>query len=232
MEQIAPFIFPSYVFLQLLQLVWTFRLARLITRLDLALLVIIQVAIFYDNSAMVLGLLLKADATLEMINSARFLLHSFLAPSLIVLATRILLDTLKEAKETANRQKYEKIAWIVAVAVSLFWTGANFFIVLKLAPLGAVQRYTMNRDLTPLWIFLLTPAAISLITVYIAVVGIFVWRKLKSAWLLVAAALMLGIGGAFPASTSAIPITNGAELIFVFGLLFTELKISKSKESP
>jgi hypothetical protein len=223
MEQIAPFIFPFYVLLQLLLFVWSLSLIRRLSRIDLGILTIMQLGLLYDNAAIAAGVFLKAGTVLEILNSGRFLFHSLLAPSLIVVATRILLATMKEA----NHQKYETIAWIVAATLSLFWTGANLFIVMKLAPLGTLLRYTMDRDLTPLWIFGLTPASIFLITFFIAVTGFFVWRRLKWPWLLLGSVFMLIIGGIFPASSNGIVIGNGVEIVFILSILLTTLRVSK-----
>jgi hypothetical protein len=85
----------------------------------------------------------------------------------------------------------------------------------------------MDRDLTPLWIFFLTPASIFLITLFIAVTGFYVWRRLKWPWLLNGAVLMLVIGGIFPASSNGIVIGNGVEIVFILSILLTVLKVGK-----
>ncbi|MBV1852637.1 hypothetical protein [Catellatospora tritici] len=152
-----------------------------------ALVAVLCAGLAYDNIAVALGRVLGYGPTLETVNAGRFWIHALLTPLLLVAATLI---GARLGVALLARRGVLIGAWILALA--LIALGAATDIVrLTLAPADYADtlRYTNTATAGPL-----VPAIATMLA--LIVVGVLLWRRAGTAWLLLGTVAMLVAAGA------------------------------------
>lgn len=181
------------------------------TPADLALLVV--AGLVYDNSVITLGRFLGEGPLLEGLNLARYWLHAFLTPLLVV------------------------FAWHAVARAGVSWartTAAAGAAVLAAAALVVLELVTVVAGLSvePSWEYgVLTysdtssgggpPLMVLFVAAALVVAGFLLWRRQGWVWLLVGAGV-LTVGSTVPVPVDSGAVTNAFELVLLISVLATK----------
>ncbi len=204
-------------------LIWSLAMAR---RADLFVpsnvLPLVIVALIYDNVILATGQLIGEGSLLETVNGARFWLHAFLSPHLVI----ITIDAMGRAGLMVIRQR-----WVAFVALAIYvalviidLTNEVFGLVLEPVREYGVLSYSSVEPATG------PPPMIIGVTLVLLVSAVVVFWKQRWPWHL-AAVLLMGIRDSTSLPIESAAITNLFEFILMTTLLLTKQFQDRASES-
>lgn len=184
--------------------------------------VLVAAALIYDNSVLALGRFIGEGSLLEGLNLARYWIHAFLTPLLVV------------------------AAWHTTVRAGVRWARSRAAVVLTgvvVVALVVLEVVTVLADLSiePRWEFGVLsysdtasqgpPLMVLVVALALIVAGVLVWRRTRWPWLLAGAVLMT-LGSAVPVPIDSGAVTNAFELILLTSILATKWHQDRSAAPP
>ena len=194
-------------------LAWGIALAarrRSLILSDLALPVL--AALVYDNAVIGLGSFIGESAGLEGLNAARYWLHAFVTPLLVLVAWGVF---------TRAGVRWAKTAWAGAIAIVVTAALIVYEVIVGAASAQLVARQEYGTlsysnenapDGPPLMVLVVAAALL--------LAGVFVWKRQRWPWLFVVTVLMV-IGSAVPFDIPSGAATNAFELVLLLGIVAT-----------
>ncbi|UQZ36488.1 hypothetical protein C2I18_24910 [Paenibacillus sp. PK3_47] len=189
-------------------------------RLGYVALFAVTAALIWDNGVMAAGTTIGEGGLLESLNTARYWLHAFCTP-LLVLAS---LDLIRWAGSTWAKTTIAKaIAWIfTAGLIVLELTTHTFSLQLKpMLEYGALRYVPANEESGP-------PVMVLLIMIPLLAAGITLWKRKVTAILFLGTALML-VGSMISLPVESSAITNVFELILIASLWYSVYALQKQE---
>lgn len=197
----------------ILLLVWGIALVvrrRRVIASDAVLLVL--GALVYDNAVLGLGAFAGEGPGLEAANAARYWLHAFVTPLLVLVAWKVL---------SRAGVRWAKSAWAVFTAFALTAALIVYEIIVGAAPAqlvadreyGVLSYANENAPGGP-------PIMVLVVAAALLVAGAYVWKRIRWPWLFLVTLLMV-IGSAVPVPVPSGAITNLFELILLVGVVAT-----------
>lgn len=173
---------------------------------------LIFAALVYDNAVLGLGSFIGEGAGLEAANAARYLLHAFVTPLLVLVAW----DMLRRAGVRWAKTTWALIAALVVTAALIAYevvVGAASARLVAEREYGVLSYANENAPDGPPIMVLVVAAALLL-------AGVHLWKSQGWPWLCLATVLMV-IGSAVPIPVPSGAVTNAFELILLIGVLAT-----------
>ena len=208
----AVFWYSLFTFATLALLPWGLNLHSQVHCLELTLLVIITIAIVYDNAIVSLGHLIGKGNILLWLSQPRFFLHVVLTPFSVLVA---LCQSERAGILLTSSPTLKLIAWLLTIALIV----SDLF------------RYYQKFNPIPVWFqgtLRYTNASVShppipaMITiVLVGIIGILIWHQAQWPWLFISSLVMF-IGGAIPFSLVGPTVCSGVEVFLLIGFLATE----------
>lgn len=206
-------IFLGFCIAYLALLVWGIALVLRRKRFilsDLTLLVVL--GLVYDNAVIGLGATIGEGPALEGLNAARYWLHAFLTPLLVLVAWHVLIRT---------GVRWARTAWAAVVAIGVTAALMVYEVIVGALPMqltaewqyGALSYSNDNAPAGP-------PIMVLVVSVALLLAGIVIWVRQKWPWLNLATILMVG-GSAVTLPIPSAAITNAFELILLIGIIAT-----------
>lgn len=169
-------------------------------------------ALVYDNAVLGLGSFIGEGGALEALNGARYWLHAFVTPLLVLVAWDIMV---------CAGVRWARRTWATIVALAITGTLIVYEIVVGAASarLVAEREYGIlsysneNAPDGPPLMVLLVAAALLIAAVY-------VWKRQRWVWLFIVTVLMV-IGSAVPFDIPSGAATNAFELALLIGVVAT-----------
>lgn len=174
---------------------------------------LVIVALIYDNVILATGHLLGEGALLETLSGARFWLHAFLTPLLVIFA----IDAMGRAGLRVIRQRWAAVVAFAIYAGLVILDLLNEVRGLMLEPVreyGASSYTSVEPSSGP-------PPMIIGVTLVLLVSAVVVLWKQRWPWYL-AAVILMGIGGSVTLPIESAAITNAFEFILITSLLLTK----------
>lgn len=211
------YLFFAFAYLVLfLFMVWSIRRYGMNSLSNVLILVI--TALIYDNAILGVGSWIGEGQTLEALNTARYWLHAFLTPLLIIFS----LDVLRKAG-------YKWANTSAALWITIFFTLAAIAVELVTVVLGlsleAETKYGVlsysatNAPSGP-------PVMILMITLVLLVASVLLWKRTGWFWMFIGVVLIL-VGSMVDIPIESGAITNAFELILNISLLLTKFHLDK-----
>lgn len=206
-------IFLGFAVAYLALLVWGLALLVRRKRLipsDLALLVVL--GLVYDNSVIGLGGTIGESGTLEGLNAARYWLHAFLTPLLVLVAWHVVIRT---------GVRWARTVWAAAIALGATAALMVYEMIVGALPmrLSADWEYgalSYGNDDAPAG----PPIMVLIVALALLLAGILIWVREKWPWLAIVTILMVA-GSAVSLPIPSAAITNAFELILLIGIMAT-----------
>ena len=188
---------------------------------DLVLLVVL--ALVYDNAVLAAGVLIGEGPALELMNGLRFWFHAFVTPLLVLVGWHT-------GARTGAR--WARSGWTAATAGLLtagliVWELAVGTVGMELSlrdEYGALSYTNTNAPEGP-------PLMALVVVAVLLVAGILVWVKQRWPWLAVASVIMVA-GTAIPWSLPSGAITNLFELMLLIGIVATVAFQDRTEPAP
>ncbi|HWS50090.1 MAG TPA: hypothetical protein VN241_03685 [Microbacterium sp.] len=207
------FIFLCFAGAYLALLIWGLALAlrrRRIVLSDLTLLVVL--GLVYDNTVIGFGATIGEGPALEGLNAARYWLHAFLTPLLVLIAWHVLIR---------SGARWARTAWAAVIAIVVTAALMVYEVIVGALPMrltpeweyGALSYSDDNAPAGP-------PLMVLIVSVALLVAGIVIWVRMKWPWLSLATILMVA-GSAVSLPLPSAAITNAFELILLIGVIAT-----------
>jgi hypothetical protein len=180
-------------------------------------LLLVTLGLLYDNTVLALGHLIGKGDFLKGLNMARYWLHAFLTPLLVL------------------------FAWASARAADFTWLRgkAAFLTASLLAPVLVIVELfqnTIGLSLKPVERFGMLsyeaasshgpPVMVIGVSIILLAAGIILWKKYKWKWMAIGVIIMM-IGSAVPIPIKSEAATNGFELILLLSLWATKAFLNK-----
>lgn len=177
---------------------------------DAALLVL--AALVYDNAVLGLGSSIGEGAGLEVANAARYWLHAFVTPLLVLVAWEMVRRAgVRWAKTT--RALIMALALTVALIIYEVVVGAASARLIADREYGILSYSNENAPDGP-------PIMVLVVAVALLVAGVYLWKRQGWPWLCLATVLMV-IGSGVPIPVPSGAITNAFELMLLIGVVAT-----------
>ncbi|EGJ29228.1 MULTISPECIES: hypothetical protein [Moorena] len=192
-------------------LAWAIRLWRRSTSLAMIVLPIVLASISYDNLVLAMGSLIGEGDLLKSLSMVRFLLHFLVVPLFIVIAVELA----HRAGAVWANTIVRVFSWVLALGLGGFEV-ATQFVGLELVPVtfAGTLRYTVAEVSAP-------PIVTILVNLFVLLIGIGIWVRLKWPWLFVGTLVAL-IGNAVPISRVGTLVGSASEFVMALSLLLTE----------
>ncbi|MUK90541.1 hypothetical protein GMD78_19475 [Ornithinibacillus sp. L9] len=174
---------------------------------------IVIIGLLYDNGILALGRYVGEGTMLEILHLARYWLHAFATPLLVIFAWDLLIN---------SHVNWVKKQW-VKYSFLLFTIGLILLelvtVVFKISLKPSWQYGVINyENIDPSGD---SPFMIIIVSTVLAITSIIIWRKQKWIWLF-NAVLLMGIASAVKLPIESNAVTNLAELILIIALLATK----------
>jgi hypothetical protein len=177
-----------------------------------SILIVLLVALIYDNTMLALGATIGEGELLEALSVPRFVTHVFLTPLLLVFAALS-----ADRMGVPSYQKRSTLAFWSGVAVAAVIVGSFIDIIhLDLVPKvdDGILRYTHAEPVPPI--------AIVMVIIGLIVIGVTMWRKAAWPWVLVGSVAMFAIAAVFPGTGV---ITNAGEAMLLGAMVATAREV-------
>lgn len=181
----------------------------------------VTAALIWDNGVMAAGTTIGAGRLLESLNIARFWLHAFCTP-LLVLAS---FDLIRRAGGAwASSSVIKMVAWFFTAALIVLELTTHTFS-LQLKPLleyGALRYVPAKEEPGP-------PIMVLLIMIPLFAAGVILWKRKVSSILFWGTAIMLA-GAMIPLPLESAATTNVFELIMIASLWYAVNALLRKKK--
>ncbi|GAB2566364.1 hypothetical protein [Gracilibacillus alcaliphilus] len=168
--------------------------------------------LFYDNTILTIGRFIDEGDLLENLNIARYWIHAFFTPFLVLFAWKTLEQaSLQWARKTSIRISAIGLTALL-VLLELYTEVFNLNIEAKWE-FGVLSYRSLEPSSNP-------PFMILIVSLVLVVASILIWTKQKWAWFFIGSLLMI-IGSAIQWPIKSGAITNLFELILIISLLGT-----------
>ncbi|MEH1843238.1 MAG: hypothetical protein V7L20_32010 [Nostoc sp.] len=190
---------------------WSIRLWQQSTSLAMIVLPIVLVSISYDNLILLIGSLIGEGELLKTLSMLRFLLHYLVVPLFIVIGVELAHRAGANWANTVVRV----LSWVIALGLTAIDV-ATRYIRLELVPIefAGILRYHDANLSGP-------PIITIVVNLFVLVISIGIWFRLKWPWLFVATLVSL-IGNAMPSYAVGTLPGSCSELVMAISLLLTE----------
>lgn len=181
---------------------------------------LVVISLIYDNGILALGKWIGEGDLLERLNVARFWIHAFITPTLVLFSIGTL-------KESGVQWAQKSIVTILTIVYTISLIILEYFKNVQGLSLEAISEYGA--------IFYRTgeassglPLMIILITVVLFIASITLWIKTKWVIFFIGTFLMT-VGSMVPVAVDSNAITNALELVLLFSLMWTKRKIQEQE---
>ncbi|WP_039896417.1 hypothetical protein [Lyngbya sp. PCC 8106] len=211
----------SIALMEWILLDWGIRLRRQSSVVAITVLSLLLASTSYDNLILAMGNLIGAGDLLKSISMIRFLLHYLIMPFLIVIGVELA----HRAGAAWATKIVRVLSWVIAFALAGVDVITNYM-KLQLEPtfFAGILRYTPINPSSP-------PIITIVVSLFMVLIGIGIWVRLKWSWLFVGALIAL-IGNALPSSLVGTLPASASELIMAFSLLLTEQQVQVLYNQP
>ncbi|MFN6464239.1 MAG: hypothetical protein RMZ41_020820 [Nostoc sp. DedVER02] len=211
MSIIYPLTHLSFALLEWVLISWAISLWRQSTSLAMIVLPILLASISYDNLVLSMGSLIGEGELLKTLCMLRFLLHYLVVPLFIVIGV--------ELAHRAGAGWANTVVRVLSAIVALGLAAidiATHYIGLELVPIefAGILRYSVANLSGP-------PIITIVVNLFVLLIGIGIWFRLKWAWLFVGTLISL-IGNAMPSAVVGTLAGSFSELVMAISLLLTE----------
>ncbi|MDP3951693.1 MAG: hypothetical protein Q8Q19_13710 [Microbacterium sp.] len=177
---------------------------------DLTLLVVL--GLVYDNTVIGLGATIGEGDVLEGLNSARYWLHAFLTPLLVLVAWHVLIRT---------GVRWARPIWVAVVALGVTAALIIYEVIVGALPMQLVARWefgalSYSNENAPDG----PPIMVLVVALALVVAGTVAWVRARWPWLTVVTVLMVA-GSAVTLPVPSAAIVNAFELILLLGIVAT-----------
>jgi hypothetical protein len=205
-------LFAGFAITYTLLFVWALVLAKNSGSVSAAFLLPVIAGLIYDNGILAAGRFIGAGHTLENLNYARFWIHAFFTP-LLVLYSWI---TIKQAGiEWARKYWLKTIVFLLTAGLMMFELFTEVF-GLKLEPqweYNVLSYRSAETESSP-------PIMVLVVSAVLLVSSIMVWRKQKWFWFFAGSFIMI-IGSTIKLPIESTAAVNAFELILLLSLTAT-----------
>ncbi|MGB3192345.1 MAG: hypothetical protein WBB43_23305 [Limnoraphis sp.] len=225
MNNILLIIYPlghlSIALMEWVLLDWGIRLWRQSSIVAIIVLPLLLASTSYDNLILAMGNLIGTGDLLKSLSMIRFLLHYLIVPLFIVIGVELAHRAGAAWATTIVRV----LSWVIAFVLAGVDVITNY-IKLEIEPtsFAGIWRYTPTNLSSP-------PIITIVVSLFMVLIGIGIWIRLKWSWLFVGALIAL-IGNALPSSLVGNLPASASELIMAFSLLLTEQQVQFLYNQP
>ncbi|AFY72878.1 hypothetical protein Syn7502_00744 [Synechococcus sp. PCC 7502] len=211
----AAVLFPIFTICHLVLLGWTFLLYQQSHQLGLVVLMIIIVAITYDNFIVSIGRWIGEGEILLLLSQPRFFGHVLLTPLSVIAAFSFCYQS---GLGWASQPVIVVGVWL-ATLVLITAEVLTYYKEFKPKAVWdhAILRYTNSA-------YKCLPVASIITTIIVGIIGGLIWQQLGFPWLFVSSLVMF-IGGAIPQKVSGAILCSGVEVILIAGFCTTANQI-------
>ncbi len=211
MSIIYPLAHISLTLMECVLLGWAIRLWRQSISLAIIVLPIVLASISYDNLILSIGSLIGEGEVLKTLSMVRFLLHYLVVPLFIVIGVELA----HSAGAGWANNVVRVFSWAIALGLAAIDVATNY-IGLELVPIqfAGILRYHV-ANLSGL------PIITIIVNLFILLIGIGIWIRLKWSWLFVGTLVSL-VGNAIPSSLVGTLAGSASEFLMAISLLLTK----------
>jgi hypothetical protein len=184
---------------------------RWITVANVVLLVV--AGLLYDNAIVAVGRYIGEGSILKNLNIARFWLHAFFTPLLVLFAW----NTLKRADVKWAQKalaKYGAVCVFLCLVILELFTETLGVKVEAKWEYGVLSYDSIEKSTSP-------PIMVIIVTAVLLLTSLIIWWKQKWIWFFIGT-LMMTIGSAAPIPVKSGAIVNGFELVLIISLMATK----------
>lgn len=181
-----------------------------------AIIVLVLIALVYDNFIIGIGRLIGKGDLLESLNVLRFWLHALCTPTLILFSLAVLQESGVAWSKSISAKIIASI-WFVAAIVVEYFTELKDLVIEPAEQYGALSYSSTTIASGP-------PMMILLVLASLLIAAVTLFKRFKWWWMLVGVIIMT-IGSAVPIPIPSEAATNLFELILLFTLVLTKKKI-------
>ncbi|QLE58325.1 hypothetical protein [Nostoc sp. TCL26-01] len=211
MSIIYPLAHLSLGLIEWLLIGWSIRLWQLSTSLAMIVLPIVLGCISYDNLLLSTGSLIGQGELLKTLSLIRFILHYLVVPLFIVIGVEL---AHRAGAGWANNM-VRVLSWVIALGLATTDIAINY-VGIELVPFqfAGILRYRV-ANLSRL------PMITIIVNVFMLLIGIGIWIRLKWSWLFVGTLASL-VGNAIPSALVGTIVGSTSEFLLAISLLFTQ----------
>lgn len=195
---------------------WGIRLWQQLSSLAMIVLPLLLLSTSYDNLILSIGNLIGEGELLESLSMLRFLLHYLIVPLFIVIGVELA----HRARAAWATTVVRVMSWVIAFGLAGIDITKNY-IGLELEPnyFAGILRYTAANLSGP-------PIITIVVNLFMVLIGIGIWIRLKWPWLFVGTLIAL-IGNGISSSSPIVGTFTASisELLMAISLLLTEQQI-------
>lgn len=221
LENIYPVGHLIVAIVELILLLFAYPFFRLSKNWAMIVLPIVLVALIYDNSILFSGKFIGAGELLENLSQIRYLLHYLTVPLFIVIAIEL---AFASGAQWAN--KFVRVSsWLLAFGLAGYDVIKNFVgLELKPETFAGVLRYVpVNANI---------PIITIILNIFVLLVGIGIWVRIKDwRWLFIGALISL-LGNALPIAEVGTLPGSISESILALSLLLTQYHLEDDIDEP
>ncbi|MFC4024835.1 hypothetical protein ACFOUV_13615 [Oceanobacillus longus] len=208
------FLFAIFTFLYIALLIWGIKLAAKYGWSSSANIVLfVVVGLIYDNGILALGRFIGEGNILEALNLARYWLHAFFTPLLVIFSW----NTVKRANMKSVKSKgamYVTILITIGLVIIELITEVVGISLKATSDYGLLSYENVEPSNGP-------PMMVLIISVILLIASIIVWWRQKWIWFFIGSAIMIG-GSFIPIPIESGAATNLFELILMTSLIATK----------
>jgi hypothetical protein len=214
----AAILYPIYTVCLLLLLGWSYSLYQNSHELGLVILMLIMIAIAYDNLIVSIGRWVGQGEMLLTLSHPRFMSHVLLTPLSVMAAFRLCFQggVSWALSPSSCLSTWVAVIFLIAAEVFLYYR--------KFEPSPAwfdgTLRYTNSAYKIP-------PIASIATTILVGVLGCLFWQQSGNPWLLVSSIIMF-LGGAVPQCAVGPVVCSGSEVVLMTGFCMTAAHLQAS----
>jgi len=197
------------------------RLWRQSPSLAMIVLPLLLASLSYDNFILAIGNLIGEGELLKSLSMVRFLLHDLVVPLFIVIGVELAYRAGAAWTTTVVRV----LSWVIAFGLAGIDVTTKY-IELELVPtyFAGILRYTAANVSGP-------PIITIIVNLFMLVIGIGIWIRLKWSWLFVGTLIAL-LANAIPSSILGTLPGSASELGMALSLLLTEQQVQIVRKQP
>ncbi|MEI7556298.1 hypothetical protein [Candidatus Chlorohelix sp.] len=213
------FIVPSFMISSLLLLVWSVSLLRQKYSIGLVFITAVVLAETFENIAFGIGLFNDPGALLEILHRIRYLMHSLLLPTFVIVAFEL------AYRNGAKLKKLTPYVYRSTLLISLVWSAIDLFVPIEPTIVGQLVRYTAS-DNAPIWMVATGPVVLAFIVLSLIASGAYLWRRQNPPWLFLSATVMFVVSAATAKNEYFWAYGNVVEVLLLASMLEAERKLA------
>jgi hypothetical protein len=213
----AAIFFPIYTLFNLGLMIWSVSLFKEQSQASISILILILVlfGMIYDNLIISIGRLIDEGALLELLSRLRFLLHNLFVPLLVVCTAKLISQS---GISWASNPLFDYGTWLIAIGLILYGLICELqcqeLILINFS--GTLRYKSQNVGI---------PISTILTSLIVAIAGGIIWHEIQLPWMFIGTVVMIFGNGLATAAYRPL-IGSAVDLLFILGLLVTEIKIN------